>query len=474
MSDIGNMYQATNYQRLLTNNKFVITLGRSIERKLGRHLSKQEMGVAIEILKGLNPRIFQHKPIDYVLKVLTEQISETLATKPCATTEDDVDIKEMLKNQIGITTEDDTSNIVDTTRDFAEQLKVSVANTVSVESFLGNKTVLDLQRIINPDLVKRACYIIADTRNRLLDNDGTTYFQWNIVNTDTISQGTINLPGNIKDIVSMRIHPIRMPFTSTAQNDYQRVSIFMREFSAQSYIAAENRRFHYMLGTNVGNRWIDLETDRFNDGYFRFRSPVSRLDTLTLTFGSPLENIVFDPDRMQSTVNSYSSPTTFVTTSSHNLETGDLVYISNFSTLNPTTDTVPISLINRSEGHIVSVTNDTTFTIDVDTTDIQELGSGTIAINSGATTVTGTATLFTSFFIVGDYIEIIGVQYEITAITSDLLLTIATPYASSTAAGLSYYRNNINPNLRPSLYFGAKRMFITFEIEYYEKEETTV
>ena len=82
-------------------------------------------------------------------------------------------------------------------------------------------------------------------------------------NNEITSQGTVNAIGNIRDITALRIFPIKLPYNSYIDNDYTRVTIFIQEISAQSFIGQENRRFHFMFSTTVDDRWINLEPESF-------------------------------------------------------------------------------------------------------------------------------------------------------------------------------------------------------------------
>lgn len=462
-------YYPSNYNRLFNDKAFITNLLSLIKSKLGRQLYRTEKTYILNVLKNIDPIIFTGKNTQSILNVLSGKIAEDITKNPCGN-EDDINIHEMLKSQIGVSTEDDTSQIVKSDKDFTDQITTSFANQVEVTSLLGNKTITDLQRIINPSLVKKTVYVIMDTRYRTLDNDGTTYFQWIFNNNEITSQGTVNAIGNIRDITALRIFPIKLPYNSYIDNDYTRATIFIQEISAQSFIGQENRRFHFMFSTTVDDRWVNLEPESFNDGYFRFRTPVTRLDTITLTLGSPLEQIVFDTDRMLSTVTNYSTTTEFTTVSPHVLETGDRVYISNFSTANINTDTVIVSAINKTAGHLITVTGTSTFTIDVDSTNVRILGPGTISVTNGSPIIIGLGTTFGISFNTEDVIEILGSKYSILSIQSQLQLTLNTDYTNVTAGGLTYYKNNILTGMRPTAYFGSKRIFFPMEIEFFDSE----
>lgn len=463
-------YYPSNYNRLFNDKAFISNLISLIKSKIGRQLFRSEKAYIINVLKNIDPVIFTGKNTNTVLNVLSTKISEDIVKNPCGNEEDDVNIHEMLKSQIGVSTEDDTSQIVKSEKDFTEQITTTFSNQVEITSLLGNKTIADLQRIVNPSLVKRTVYILLDTRYRILDNDGTTYFQWSFNNNEITSQGTVNAIGNIRDISALRIFPVRLPYNSYLDNDYDRITIFIQELSAQSFIGQENRRFHFMFSSTTRDRWVDLEPESFNDGYFRFRTPVTRLDTITVNLGSPLEQIVFDTDRMLATTTNYTTFTEFTTVSPHNLETGDRIYISNFSTANIATDNVMVSAINKTIGHIATITGTNTLTIDVDSSAIRVLGVGTITVTNGSPIIVGVGTSFGLSFYINDVIEILGAKYTILSIQSQTQLTVTTGYNDVSASGLTYYKNNILTSVRPTIYFGSKRIFFPLEVEFYDTE----
>ena len=70
--------------------------------------------------------------------------------------------------------------------------------------------------------------------------------------------------------------------------------------------------------------------------------------------------------------------------------------------------------------------------------------TGTVSISSGSPTVTGTNTVFTSEFIVGDDIKIDGNFYKVLSITSNTVLTLDTnANTGSTQNGLTFYKGGI-------------------------------
>lgn len=75
--------------------------------------------------------------------------------------------------------------------------------------------------------------------------------------------------------------------------------------------------------------------------------------------------------------------------------------------------------------------------------------TGTIAVTNGSTTVTGAGTAFVGSgnpnnVMPGDALNVAGLVYEIASVTSNTRLTLARPFAGTTASGLSY---SVQPTL---------------------------
>ena len=459
-SDLKFFNPPSNYNKLLNNPAFIQTLLSKVRNGLGRQLNQSEKIFLINFLQNINPILFKHEP-KVILEKLVVGIVEQISKNECY--DEQTDIHEMLKTEIGVSTEDIK---IESDTDFTQQITNNFANTVDVASIFGSKTFNDLQSIFAPATTIRSAYVLLDTRYRVLDNDGRTVIKWNFVNNNNVSQGSVNAIGDIQNIISMRVSPMQMPYTSQADNDYKRVTMYVQEFSAQSVVAQENRQYHFIFPITVGDRWINLEVPRDADGIYRFRNPISRIDSLNITFGSPLQQITFDADRRNMLVESYGSVITFLATDPHNLETGDLVYVTYFTTANPNIDVNIISGVNAVNGVIATYVDDLRISIAVDTTLLKYNGAGTVSVVNGSTTVTGAGTTFTTMFVVNDIINILGIRYTVASITSNTVLDVSVVYADATAAGLAYSKSNEIPGLNPSFYFGSKRMLIPMEFEY--------
>jgi len=242
-------------------------------------------------------------------------------------------------------------------------------NLENVQQLFGKSDPTSLQLLVNPEAAYKHNYIMMDSRYRKTDTFGIQEQSWNFLSNSTINAtGAVNSLGSVKNIVAMTVPELRLPFKdSIILNGYKRVSLLIKEFSGQSHVAQETRKFHFMFKTVVDGNNIDLIPLKYGNqeaGTFNFVKPVTQIDTLTLTWGNPLEPIIFDKDRLIFTVN-YANPATFTSTEEHKLFTGDLVYIQDFTTNDTATDGPIISTVNSIYGHNIVKIDDFNFAIDL-------------------------------------------------------------------------------------------------------------
>jgi hypothetical protein len=453
------------YKKLLTDKQFISAVVGGIKTKLGRSLVRQELIHIYDRLTRADPDNFVGMNKQDIYTAIVNGLSTALVNLKCE--EDPIDIHEIQKSSIGVASED--INIEgDSNSLLVQQVTESFASQTDITSIFGSRSWNELKSIMSPESVKKTVHVLADTRYRLFNNDNTV-ISWNFVNNANATQGTVNVIGDVQNIVGMKIHPFKIPYLKSADNDYGRVAVLVNEFSGQSYIGHENSRFHVMFQSVPAGKWIDLQTTNSMENEFKFKTPITRLDTLTISFGSPLEAIIFDNDRINMEVISYTNPGITILNNAiiaHNLETNDLVYFTNFTTLNPDIDINQLSAVNNPSGVIITRIDDNTISIPVDVSILYADGPGTIDVVNGSDQIVGTGTTFTFTFRKNDYISIFGVKYIIFSIQSDTMLSLLLAYADVNASGVTYKRDNTIPNLTVSAYFGSKRMFIPIEFEY--------
>ena len=189
-----------------------------------------------------------------------------------------------------------------------------------------------------------------------------------------------SLKGVVRDIIALRIYPCRIPYVDSADNKYSRISVLIGNYSAQSFIAHEYRKFHFMLKSEIDTSFINLETNKYNDGFVHFTKPTA-LQDFDVSFASPIEQILFDNDVDSCRFDYFGiSPLTRVTTTeNHNLANGDRVYFSDFKvgdispelTEQQAVNDLIKDTINRTSGFLITYIDDTNFSIDYDTSNIQ-------------------------------------------------------------------------------------------------------
>jgi len=418
-------YHADNYPRKFNTESFYQKIIGQVVTKIGRPLTKPEKDETISFIKKIDPDLLAPTYVNKTIGIMVTTLADEFKKFNCMTPQF-VDSQQILKQTIGISSESGTSHSIydnpnyQLTRAQANRVNTPTkqpkedepldikflvtegggningkkkstesSNTPSISNLLGMTNADEAVRILNPSSLLRKNYLMLDSRYRVLvnDNDGKiTAFRWNyILQSHTSAQGTVNVIGNVRDIVALRVYPFRIPYIASADNKYSRISVHIDEFT-QSFIGHENRKFHFMLQSEIDSAFINLHTNKYNDGFFYFEKPVPEINTLTITFGSPIEPIVFDRDRDVCQIDYFSiAPLTKITTGSptslnkHNLSNGDRVYFSNFDVgdIDPTLiHQVEINQgikrkINRSEGFIITVIDPYSFSIDCDTSNIQ-------------------------------------------------------------------------------------------------------
>jgi hypothetical protein len=432
-------YHASNYNRSINNPKFLNNfLLPSLKKELSRKISEAELRFIVSHIKNLDPARFQGKSVNEVSNALTEVFAEKLSKASCNDVKY-VDTHELLKAQMGISTEGGGyggSSLGTINVDVGAN---EVADAVNVAQIMGKSDPYDVQNMINPTALRHRTYIQFDSRHRSLDTDGTKELTWNHVNNVTRTQGSINTVGVIRDILGMRLSPFKIPYVANADNELTRLTMLIDEFSAQSVVAQEDRKYHFSLDTQVNGQWIMVSPEDQSDGYFWFNNPITQLDTLTISFGSPLQPVIFDLDRSTSHI-TYSNPAIITTTDPHNLQSGNSIIISDFTTTNPTRDSTLITQVNDQSGNLVTVIDDNQFSIPIDLTSLNNTIQGTIAVTNLSAAVVGTGTLFLTDLTTGDAVVIEdgdGIRrYFVVTVVDDTNLTLDIAYAGVTATGL--------------------------------------
>jgi hypothetical protein len=119
-----------------------------------------------------------------------------------------------------------------------------------------------------------------------------------------------------------------------------------------------NNRHHFHFSTKQeGSRLLLTPLNKI----FRFATPINAVEDIILTFRNPLNTITWDKDRFTGVTVAWENPARFITPSNHNLQTGDRVYIENFSGSLLAKD----EQITKQNGHIITKIDENEFTVNV-------------------------------------------------------------------------------------------------------------
>jgi hypothetical protein len=398
-----HQYHSANYSRVYNGPEFIQQISTRVEKEINRQLRTQEKAEIVSFVRKIDPELFRQESKGRTIDLMIETLVKEFAQSTCGS-DDPIDTHSILADMIGISSESSTTHgIYDAPGHNAPKQVIqqrplsdritqaadvnSAQSSVSnIASLFGLKNATEAVRKLNPKSMLRKNYILLDSRYRILNtspSEGITKFTWAYtLGSQQTEQGTVNLIGNVRDIIGFRVYACRIPYTASADNSYARISMLIHDFDSQAFIAHENRKFHFMFKSSIDSDFIELDTDKQNDGYFWFERPVTAATNLSISFGSPLEQIVFDNDRDIVAVVDYFgiAPLTQITTTEpHNLNNGDRVYFDRFNigSINPLlkeqTDinNAIKENMNKSAGFLITVINDTNFSIDYDTSLIQ-------------------------------------------------------------------------------------------------------
>lgn len=219
-----------------------------------------------------------------------------------------IDMHEFLKTQIGTRADNDGGDA----RQESSQNRVlaisdmgAVKNSESelqldINSILGEVSKFRISMALNPKSLIRKEYMLFDTRYAARHNLERTKFTWiysSIPRKTDAARGIVSTTAKMRDIVSMKVYPVQFPFATSQQFQpiMNRYTLLVEEFSNQSFISYNGRRFHFLQSVyypyiGAQDQHILLYTDKYlADGTFRFRKPITVIDTITLSFGNPYQ-----------------------------------------------------------------------------------------------------------------------------------------------------------------------------------------
>ena len=270
-----------------------------------------------------------------------------------------------------------------------------------IKSIYGHE---NIGKWINPSNNWRKTYIALDRLNASVGKDKSSRFRWDFANNKNYADGSVMVSLPISNIINIKIMDFAMPINDYSQDitpyrDYGKYFTFLiEEFSSESFGNGIDS-FHFLgkLGGALSSSSANLaqleggavmsfngkyiSSGRFtgtnderrgdmNSGNYRFNEPIKYIDQITLQIKQlhdkyELNGMMFDGAFDISGIG-------FINNINITLPTGNtipsngtnpVVYITGFTTSNPTADDQYIKLINRKEGFNYTISTSTTITL---------------------------------------------------------------------------------------------------------------
>jgi len=354
---------------------YVVT---NIQKNVPFQLGEEHVRTAISRANSVDRRVMER----YGKKQTLDMIIEDLIKIFIRTSRRVLNLHEVQREAIGVNSEETSVNIGTHTRDDGDPIlrseekvpHIPPTEVINVSNLFGLNSSYNIRSMFNPSANLAHTYLHIDTRYRNLSDDGLLKdFKFNIHEHDNMAQGGISFIGKVRDITSMEIAPFFIPKTNVDDiHDeilfYHKVTLRFHEFDSQGVIAHENRIYHYEFEVqDPGTRFFRLVPLPNTNARFYFRRPITALSTITMSFGTPLQPLIFDKDRIRFTVATGGAGKMVFTTATgeeHFLASGDIVYMSLFNTDDAITDIELIQFMNRNRGHKIDTVAPTTFEID--------------------------------------------------------------------------------------------------------------
>jgi hypothetical protein len=255
-------------------------------------------------------------------------------------------------------------------------LELTDARVESMFGILFEKCVLKMQKLLNPQQNYVHSYVVLDSENciEVVNNDSfvtANYLSWYYSYSNNYLKGAVSSTGDIGNIVGIRIASVyitskRIPSVTVFNST---LTFAFEEFSAQSYITCDGRKFHFNLiqsPLNYDNLIVDVD-------YYWFSKPIVKLDTLTISLGNPTRLLELSVGRtlvsdLRTQMSSVGALTQFTLAylAFQGYVNGDIIKILGFTTSDPIADAAVIANMNDPAGHVCTVTSGTTIRIPVD------------------------------------------------------------------------------------------------------------
>lgn len=366
MSNIQNFKKKV---KNVDNLKKVILIA---ETQFNKKFNKIEIENLVNFINKINLESIYDKDLDTVNSSIVT-IYKNNVSKP-----KNFDIQEYLKNQINDIPQNIANSKYESFKDKENFDGTNTNDSLLLQNLISMFPSLNTEdekinftKIMNRDSLLRDSNILLDSRYQNISNPDKTQMQFTIMNNSKLKvpgSGIITSIAPMRDILEIEIFPFSIPYSANADNYYHKITLSILELASISIDSYEDCQFHFMFTATNNKNLIDLVPV---NSIFRFYKPITNLTNLTLRFGTPLYPITFHDDRLRTSKITYTNPCVLKFANDHNLISGDLVYITDFSSLNVTQDVNIIKSFNDENGFLCSRISHNEISINVNATQVQ-------------------------------------------------------------------------------------------------------
>lgn len=348
------------------NKKYIVN---EICKKLDIQVDKNNARDILTFIKSLNIDNLRHK-YDSLEKINQHIIDEYIKYVKNVGQDDFVPY-DIIKNEITGGVEDVIPVTIKPVKEKKEEKKISELVNIPMNKLI------DLTRILNFDSLVKTSSIYFDTRFQNISNTNRTRFDFTLVNNTRVrsrsavpGSGSLVSLGYIKDVVEFEIGSFYIPYSSSNINYFQEITLTFLGLRTHSYEAGDNASFHFKFNYTRPTFNTNLAYLTPVIPKFKFPTPITEIDDLSIQFSNNLVPIQFDIDRMKMASAVYTNPGVINFSQNHNLSNNDIIILSDFTSLNPAQDDVILNQINNPSGLVVTVTSPTQITIPIDLSQI--------------------------------------------------------------------------------------------------------
>lgn len=329
--------QADNLRNKIINNKKVLTIICDIvSKKLGvKELNSEEITFALKTLRHVDYMKVVHLEFPNILDYITSLISNDIKRYKCDSGPG-YDERKLY----------DSYSVKKTQYDIIKKnVQTTGVKPTGISGEYYQRQILEF-----------------DSRYKIRNPDALSEFQFAVQSTGGNDLGVVRSIDEIVNIRSMKIYPFSIPYNTQADSQFRRLKLVIKELS-QKIKSWNGTDFHFLFETTINGNRIDLVPIISE---YTFPKVIYQLTDATLTFRNQNTEVEFDATEIITGSFADLGASVFEITSAnpHNLSTGDLVNFQDFTFGG--TNTSQDDILTRNQGHFVTVTGPTTFTVNVD------------------------------------------------------------------------------------------------------------